>query len=368
MSEGVRIGQIGCGRHGRLKLARALASVGDADLVSCADLDEGAALRTAREFGFARHYQDYGEMLAKEELDGVVVALPHHMLAEAAVAAANAGCNVFVEKPVGVNKAQAVGLREAADRAGVTVMVGYAFRFDPARRTLKSLIEQGALGTITQVCAGFSSPPFTGSVAGWYADPTKGGGPLFNIGGHITDAVLWMVDSAAQRVYGEVLRDPESGLDKSAGYTIRFENGAIATVLCFSSTSSVNFIDVIGSKGRARTEWPSGKIQHVQGLQGFYYEDDPMSPVHNAAREYGDSTTIRSERPYSVLMFEEEMRVWVRSIALGEEPPIGIDAGINVLAVLDAVVESGRTGVPVQLASPAGSGPHSPLVTGMNMR
>ena len=160
MSEGVRIGQIGCGRHGRLKLARALASVGDADLVSCADLDEGTALRTAREFGFARHYQDYGEMLAKEELDGVVVALPHHMLAEAAVAAVNAGCNVFVEKPVGVNKAQAVGLREAADRAGVTVMVGYAFRFDPARRTLKSLIEQGALGTITQVCAGFSSPPF----------------------------------------------------------------------------------------------------------------------------------------------------------------------------------------------------------------
>ena len=141
----------------------------------------------------------------------------------------------------------------------------------------------------------------------------KAGGPLFNIGGHITDAVLWMVDSAAQRVYGEVLRDPESGLDKSAGYTIRFENGAIATVLCFSSTSSVNFIDVIGSKGRARTEWPSGKIQHVQGLQGFYYEDDPMSPVHDVAREYGDSTTIRSERPYSVIMFEEEMRAWVRS-------------------------------------------------------
>ena len=92
MSEGVRIGQIGCGRHGRLKLARALASVGDADLVSCADLDEGAALRTAREFGFARHYQDYGEMLAEEELDGVVVALPHRRLAEMAVAAANAGC------------------------------------------------------------------------------------------------------------------------------------------------------------------------------------------------------------------------------------------------------------------------------------
>ena len=87
----------------------------------------------------------------------------------------------------------------------------------------------------------------------------------------------------------------------------------------------------------------------MQGLAGFYYEDDPMSPVYNVARGYGDSMTIRSERPYSVLMFEEEMHVWVRSISRGEEPPIGIDAGINVL---DAVVESGRTGVPVTVGWP----------------
>ena len=126
MSEAVRIGQIGCGRHGRLKLARALASVGDADLVSCADLDEGATLRTAREFGFARRYQDYGEMLATEELNGVVVALPHHRLAEAAVAAANAGYNIFVEKPVGVNKAQAVGRAFPLSRKPHTVIPAQA--------------------------------------------------------------------------------------------------------------------------------------------------------------------------------------------------------------------------------------------------
>ena len=349
MSEGVRIGQIGCGRHGRLKLARALASVGDADLAACADLDEGAALRTAREFGFVRHYQDYGEMLAKEELNGVVVAMPHHMLAEAAVAAANAGCNVFVEKPAGVNQGEAVGIRDAAERAGVKVMVGYAWRFDLARRTLKSLIEQGALGEITQVCAGISAGPLPAGVAGWMADPAKGGGPLLVVGGHVTDQVLWMVDSAAQRVYGEVRRDPESGLDQSTGYTIRFENGVIAHVVCAQTSSPhFNFIDVVGSRGRARNEWPSGSLQ-VQGLDGFYYEDAPMSPVHHSAREYRGPPTIRSERAYSVLMFEEQMRGWVRCISRGEEPPIGIDAGINALAVLDAVVESGRKGVPIQI-------------------
>ena len=199
-------------------------------------------------------------MLAKEELNGVVVAMPHHMLAEAAVAAANAGCNVFVEKPAGVNQGEAVGIRDAAERAGVKVMVGYAWRFDLARRTLKSLIEQGALGEITQVCAGISAGPLPAGVAGWMADPAKGGGPLLVVGGHVTDQVLWMVDSAAQRVYGEVGRDPESGLDQSTGYTVRFENGAIATVLCFESTSSVSFIDVIGSRAEPERSGPRGKF------------------------------------------------------------------------------------------------------------
>ena len=49
------------------------------------------------------------------------------------------------------------------------------------------------------------------------------------------------------------------------------------------------------------------------------------------------------------------MRVWVQSISRGEEPPIGIDAGINVLAVLDVVVESGRRAFRKQLANPAGT-------------
>ena len=103
-------------------------------------------------------------------------------------------------------------------------------------------------------------PPSTAGLAGWYTDPKKGGGPLFNVGGHITDAVLWMVDSAAQRVYGEVGRDPESGLDQSTGYTVRFENSAIATVLCFESTSSVSFIDVIGSRAEPERSGPRGKF------------------------------------------------------------------------------------------------------------
>ena len=49
--------------------------------------------------------------MAEEELDGVVVALPHRRFAETAIEAANAGCNVFVEKPAGVNKAEGVGLQ-----------------------------------------------------------------------------------------------------------------------------------------------------------------------------------------------------------------------------------------------------------------
>ena len=330
MSDGVRIGLIGCGDHGRRNLSRALAAVGDAELVCCADVDQAAAEQAAAEYGYSHQYADYSEMLSREELDGVVVALPHYRLAGAAIAAAEAGFNVFVEKPVGVNKAEAVELREAAARSGVKVMVGYIVRFDPARRALKSLIEQGAFGEVAQV----SAIKGCGVLTGWQSEPSKGGGPLLWVGVHMTDQVLWMVDSAPKRVYGEVRRHPEDSAELTAVYTIGFDNGVVASLSCAQALKSpVDSIEVFGSKGRARAEWPSGTL-HVES---------------EVVPEYRQPTTIRPEMPSLIPQFQDEINTWVRSVSEGSDPPIGIDAGIDVLAVIDAVTESGNTHAPVQL-------------------
>ena len=305
-------------------------TLSDVELAVCADVDEGAAHQAVRDYGYARSYLDYDEMLSREELDGVVVSLPHYLLKDATVAAVRAGRDVFVEKPVAMNRAQAVEIREAASQAGVSVMAGYCLRYAWGRRKMKSLIDSGAVGEIAHVCAGKAWH----ELSGWPADPEKGGGMLHWLGVHVTDQVLWMAGSEPERVYSEVKWHPQTGADQNSTYTVRFKNGVIADIVCSQSVGVIiDFIEVLGTAGRVRAEWPTD-IVYVQS---------------EAVPDYGQPTTMRPFMASIAEMYERMLREWVDSLSEGRDPPIGIEAGVNVLSVIDAVHESGRTGKPVLL-------------------
>ncbi len=332
----LRVGLIGCGSHGRGILCPALATVREAKLVACCDVNEAAARETAEEFGVERTYSDYGEMLAREEMDAVIVSLPHHLLKDATVAAAASGRQVFVEKPVASNRAEAIEIREAAMQAGVTVMPGYCQRYTEGRRMMKELIDRGAVGRIVAVSAGKGSNP----LGSWMADPKRGGGPLRWVGVHITDQILWMVGAEPVRVSAEIIWDSGTGAERDSTYTIRFESGVLASVVCSQQIGAVDFIEVFGSDGRVRAEWPAE------------YSSLPLDTVSVHSRtvpEYAHPTTIRPARPPGSDMYAQEMRAWVGSLVDGNRPPIGIDDGIRVLTVIDAVFESARSGRPVDL-------------------
>ena len=331
MTGNLRIGLIGCGGHGLGRLSPALTKVEGVELAACADPDEVAAYRGVEQYGYGRPYLDHHDMLSREELDAVVVATPHHLLKDAAIASIQSGRPVFVEKPMATSLAEGEEVRDAADRAGVPVTVGYCQRFAEGRRTMKSLLERGAVGEVAGVCAGKGSAP----LQGWLADPKKGGGQLLYLGVHVTDQVLWMVDSEAERVYAEVSWHPDTGADQNSAFTIRFKNGVIADVLCSQNVAgSMDFIEVIGSAGRVRAEWASNVV--------YVYSE--------ALVEYRHPTTIRPNTDLSAQMYEDELKAWVASLVQGTDPPVTVDDGLRVLEIIDAVFTSGRTGEPVTLA------------------
>ena len=324
----MRIGLIGCGGHGLGVLAPALEATEGAELTACADVDEDTVRQAAERLGIGRHHLDYRDMLLSEDLDAVVVALPHHLLRDASLDAIEQGLHVFVEKPMGLNRADGERIRDEARGAGVTVMVGYCQRYDEGRRTMKALIERGAVGDIAVVNAGKGCPPLTG----WLADPATGGGELLWLGVHITDQVLWMAGSTPETVSSEIVWNPRTGADQSAVFTIRFESGVLANVLCSQNVvGGLDFIEVLGDAGRVRAEWPSGVVR-------VYSEALP---------EYRHPTTIRPRTPLLAKMYEDEMRAWVSSLVDGRPPTIDADAGVRVLSIIDAVFESDRSGAPV---------------------
>ncbi|HID12013.1 MAG TPA: Gfo/Idh/MocA family oxidoreductase [Candidatus Latescibacteria bacterium] len=141
----IHLALIGCGSISRDHLM-ALRVLGDRfRLIWVVDVDEEAARRVADEWG-CRWTTDYRRVLEDPRVDAVDIATPHHLHAEMAVASAEAGKHIFLEKPMATTLEDADRIIAAADRAGVVLMVGYVFRYRPAFRRLHDMVADGRYG------------------------------------------------------------------------------------------------------------------------------------------------------------------------------------------------------------------------------
>ena len=139
-----------------------------------------------------------------------------------------------------------------------------------------------------------------------------------------------MVGSEPERVQSEISWHPQTGADENTAFTVRFKNDVIANVLCSQGIAAgsqvMDYIEIIGSEGRIRADWPSNVVQ-VQS---------------RALPEYSHPTTIRPQKLLTAEMYRDEVRDWADSLSQKREPPITADDGLNVLQIIDAVFESGR--------------------------
>ncbi|EMI16613.1 oxidoreductase domain-containing protein [Rhodopirellula maiorica SM1] len=132
-----RVGLIGCGWYGKCDLLQ-LINIEPVEVVSLCDVDsamleEAAGLIESRQVSKRRPrtYVDYKEMLAEKDLDIVLIATPDHWHALAMIAAVEAGADVYVQKPTGVDVLESRAMLDAARRTGRVVQVGTQRRSTP---------------------------------------------------------------------------------------------------------------------------------------------------------------------------------------------------------------------------------------------
>ncbi|TAK22144.1 MAG: Gfo/Idh/MocA family oxidoreductase [Chloroflexota bacterium] len=126
----VRVGLIGCGGIAQIMHLPYLKELEERfEIAALCDISPTLVRTVASDYGVCRTFTDYREMLEKADLDTVLVLTQHH--AEPAIAAARAGKNVLVEKPMVVNLDEADELIDAVRSSGVVGMVGYMKRYDP---------------------------------------------------------------------------------------------------------------------------------------------------------------------------------------------------------------------------------------------
>src|SRR5258708_40313931 len=142
----VGIGLIGAGRIAQVH-AKAFTKAAGARLLAVADVVPEVADRLADAFHLDAYY-DYCDLLARADIDGVVVAVPTPLHAQVAVDVARAGKHVFCQKPIAPTLPEADTIIAACQEAGVLLQVGFMLRSSPPIAQIKRLLEDGVLGEI----------------------------------------------------------------------------------------------------------------------------------------------------------------------------------------------------------------------------
>ncbi|MGV2982733.1 Gfo/Idh/MocA family protein [Microbacterium sp. AGC85] len=272
-----------------------------------------------------RVYADYRDMIAAGGLDAVDICLPHHLHAEAVIAAADAGLHVLCEKPLCLTLDEAAAIAAAVERNGVTVMCAHNQLFLPAVAAAKELVDSGALGRVYEVRTTDSFyNDFTIESMGWRAHAaTAGGGELIDTGYHPLYLLQYLADGTPVEVGAMLSRhrlDFMEGED-SAQVLVRYDNGVVGHVTtswAYQPAVGTEKFSLVGEKGSLSSDGTT-LVSRVRG-------EEPVTvafePVHEFAAE--------------VAHFAECLREGRRPIQTHVE-------GIDVLGVILAAYESAQS-------------------------
>ncbi|HEU0023397.1 MAG TPA: Gfo/Idh/MocA family oxidoreductase, partial [Thermoleophilaceae bacterium] len=245
-------------------------------LVTVAGRDAAQRTEFAERFGVAGHTASWAEVVADPEVEVVENLLPNNLHAEPTIAAARAGKHVLCEKPLALDAAQAGEMLAAAEAAGVVHMCAFNYRFVPAVRRAREMLEAGQLGEVHHFRAAYrqSWGPDPERAGVWRFDAAQaGGGALGDLASHVIDMARYLVGEIETVAAGVATFVPGRTVDDAAAAVVGFAGGATGTIEATRfATGELNRFtwEINGSKGslgfdleRPAELWVDGNRQLV---------------------------------------------------------------------------------------------------------
>lgn len=349
----LKIGIIGVGNISGMHI-QAYQQNPNVELYAFCDINETQLKKRAEEFGVSRTFTNKEDMLALPELDAVSVCTWNSAHAECTIAALEAGKHVLCEKPMATNAEDARRMKEAAEKSGKLLMIGFVRRFGNDCAVLQDFLNTGFFGDLYYAKATYLRR--NGCPGGWFGEKARsGGGPLIDLGVHVIDLVRYLMGNPKPvSVYGATyqklfdrrdLKDKKEYVATSktdhdiydvedlASAMIRFDNGAtLAVEASFSLNLKKNTgdIELFGTKAGAKL---SPELEIFTETNGYM-------------------TNVTLEKPTALSfdgLFEGEINHFVDCIQNGTACQAPAEDGIQLMRILDAIYESARTGHEVVL-------------------
>jgi predicted dehydrogenase len=318
-------GIVGLGRVSRGH-ARALQGAKNARLVAACDIDPQRVERFTGEYDCAGE-TSLDRLLARQDVDAVLIALPHGLHEEAVIAAARAGKHIMVEKPMAMEVGACDRMIAAAKEHGIQLFIAHTERFIAATRTAKELLDSGEVGTPVFATDVWYQPFRRETRQPWMLDRSRGGGFLQMAGSHMIDRLVYLLGSPVKSARASVRTayHPDVKCDDAVLAFLELENGTPCTFATTSYKDTPNAgveahaVELLCTDGMVKVD----QRRRVYVSRGGKYEEVPV-PDNHAVRIEWDAFTD--------------------SIESGSPPPVSLDHARHVVAVMEACEESSRTG------------------------
>ncbi|HUG43009.1 MAG TPA: Gfo/Idh/MocA family oxidoreductase [Acidobacteriota bacterium] len=301
-------------------------------------------LQLERDYGIAiKPYQSLEDMLQDPSVDIVDICTPHSLHAKQAVAAARAGKHLIIEKPIALNFHDALEIRSAIRKAGVSACVCFEVRFSRHATAIRSMLDQGLMGEIH-----FGEIDYYHGIGPWYGQfewnvrKEFGGSSLLTAGCHALDLLLWYMGSPVEEVACYSTRS-ESPIFSSYEYDtasvtiLKFQNGRVGKVASVIDCLQPYYfrIHLIGSEGSILDN--RFHSDRLEGLDKNRWSSISAPPV--------DSGDV-ADHPYL-----PQFQAFVDSISKGNPMPLtDFDTAFETHRAAFAADLSAESGRPVRLA------------------
>ena len=332
-------------------------------LIAICGRDEEAVAEAARRYGYEGYYTDWREMLEDDRIQLFDNGGPNNAHAEPCIAAAQASKHIFCEKPLARTGEEAKQMLDAVTQAGVKHMVAFNYRFVPAIRLARNLIDSGALGQIYHFRAIYLQEwimPHYGTPKIWRLDKgIAGSGAIGDLGAHIIDLGRFLVGemksvSAMTQTFIDERPLPDGSgtgkvdVDDAFVAAVEFENGAIGTLEATrfgSGRKNYEVLEINGEKGSIHFN-----LERLNELQVFWVDEKPKETqgFHNVLVTEGHHPWIDNWWPHGHIIgwehtFVHELTHLLDCIVNDKDvAPYGatFEDGYRAAAVCDAIAES----------------------------
>jgi predicted dehydrogenase len=346
MSKKLKVGVIGLGGIANTHVPGWQAST-HAELVAGSDINPAVFDTWRHKYGVMRFYENPLDLICDPEIDIVDICSPNMYHTEQAVAALGAGKHVICEKPLAPAPDDIRRMIAARDRSGKLLMTAQHFRFGGVAQAMKAEIQTGVLGSIYHARSWMLRRGLLPTRTTFIQKKNSGGGPCIDIGVHILDLTLWLMDhpkpvtvsgvartalahhEGAFSAWGRVAVPQEIDVEDFASAFVRFENGAtlileVSWLLHHNTSGEEARVWLYGTEGGC--EWPKAEF-----LSSNY-----------ATRQFRNSTLQLTQDTLEAHALE--CVTFARAVAEGQPSPVPPEQSLYVQTILDGIYRSQAAG------------------------